>query len=435
MPSRSSVLDGPEIQHGSPRLDPDREGPLPCGILSLMSDTGSRRSSLRHALRFGIALVVMVGCSGGQPTTSDDALSGSDIAAATGVARRGDGGGGDGGGRGTVPANTVRWFRQGITDPAAENVEAFSFLLPEGWSYQGRVEWMPTFSRVAFLQTTLTDPVTATTIDWLPIQNFIYFQPVGGLEAPLGGNYQGQIYLPPITDPATFVNQFWTPNVLPQLADATLVDIQQVPSVAQEFLVGFGGPADVAAYRLRYEYQRDGQTWEEDVHFALLFAGTPELTTWYVNFAYTARAPKGQLDTNAGLISTIVASRISSPQWEGMYRMVRQLFLQGIRRQIDDTAALGRTLAQNRAESQAQQAQVVAERQASQDLIADLRGETLAGVQTYKDPVNGGFVQLPIGFDDYWVNEKGEYLTSAQAGFDPNTLNSGSWQRLQLRNR
>lgn len=318
---------------------------------------------------------------------------------------------------------------------AADNVEAFAFLLPEGWSYQGSVEWMPAFSRVAFLQTTLSDPVTATTIEWLPIQDFIWFEALPGLEAPLGGNYQGQIYLPPITDPTAFVSQFWTPNVLPQLANASLTDIQEVPAVANEFLVGFGGPANAAAYRLRYEYQRDGQVWEEDVHFALLYAGSPELTTWYVNFAYTTRAPKGQLDANAGLISTIVASRISSPQWEGMYRMVQQLFIQGIQQQLNDTAALGQTLAQHRAESQALQAQVVAERQASQDRIADLRGETLAGVQTYTDPVNGGFVQLPIGFDEYWVNDRGEYLTSAQAGFDPNTLNAGFWQRLQPRDR
>lgn len=397
-----------------------------------MVDLRSRWAARPHpSLLLGVLVAVVVGCGGGSSTPPDDAATGFDLPAANGIAGNGGGGGGGGG----IPDDTVRFYRIGITDPAADNVEAFAFLLPEGWSYQGNVQWMPAFSRIAFLQTTLTDPVTSTTIDWLPIQDFIWFQAPEGLSAPLGGNYQGQVYLPPITDPATFVSQFWMPNVLPHLAGASLVDIQGVPAVAQEFLVGFGGPADAAAYRLRYEYQRDGQIWEEDVHLALLFAGTPELTSWYVNFAHTTRAPKGQLDANAGLISTIVASRISSPQWEGMYRVVQQLFLQGIQQQLNDTAALGRTLADHRAESQALQQQVIAERQASQDRIADLRGETLAGVQTYTDPVNGGFVQLPIGFDEYWVNDRGEYLSSSQAGFDPNTLNAGTWQRLQLRQR
>ncbi len=399
------------------------------GILCAMVDLGSRRAGRRRSRALlGIIMGIVVGCGGGQAAPSSSGQSGFDLPAATGIAGNGGAGAGSG-------SDIVRFFRIGITDPAADNVEAFAFLLPDGWSYRGNVKWLPTFSRIAFMETTLTDPVSGTTIDWLPIQNFIFFEPLDGLPIPVGGTYQGQIYLPPITDPATFVSEFWMPNVLPQLADATLVDIQEEPAVAQEFLVGFGGPANVAAYRLRYEYQRDGQAWEEDVRFALLYAGSPELTTWYVNFAYTTRAPKGQLDANAGLISTIVASRLSTPQWEGMYLMVRQLFYQGLQQQLNDTIAFGKTLAEHRAESQALQAQVIAERQASQDRIADLRGETLAGVQSYADPVNGGFVQLPIGFDTYWVNDRGEYLTSDQAGFDPNTLNAGTWQRLQPRQR
>jgi hypothetical protein len=151
-----------------------------------------------------------------------------------------------------------------------------------------------------------------------------------------------------------------------------------------------------------------------------------------VNYAYTVRAPKGVLDRNAGVISTIVASRNTTPEWEANYRLVQRLFTQGIQQQMADTEAFGRTLAAHRAESAALQAQVTQERQASQDRIAALRRETLGGVETYNDPVNRVPVQLPVGFNEYWVNTRGEYLTS-QAGFDPNTLNAGFWQRLERR--
>ncbi len=332
-----------------------------------------------------------------------------------------------------LPAETVRFYRQGINDPSADGLVAFSFLVPDGWAYQGAVEWMPAFVRTAFHQTTISDPATGTTIDWLPIQDFIWFEAPAGLEAPIGGNYQGKILLPPITDPATFVEQFWTPNVLPQLAGATLLDIQEVPAIAQDFVDRFGGQATAGAWRIRYEYVRDGVTWEEDVRFALLFSGPPELVSWYVNYAYTTRAPKGQLDAQAGLLSTIAASRESTVEWEAIYRQVQQLFNQGVQSQMNDTVAFGQTLARHRAEIQALQAQVTAERQASQDRIADLRGQTLAGVQTYTDPDTGGFVQLPAGFDTYWVNDRGEFLTSGDPGFDPNTLNDGFWRRLQPR--
>lgn len=327
----------------------------------------------------------------------------------------------------------LRFFPQAITDPAAGNLTAMTFLAPDGWQYQGQVQWLPEWRRTAFLQTRLSDPASGVIVEWLPIQDFIWFPAPAGFNAPIGGNYQGKAYIPPETDPAKFVANFWMPSDLARLQGAQLVSVTQVPQIAEEFKTGFGGPADAAAYRLRYEYDSGGQRWEEDVSFALLFAGSADLTSWYVNFAYSVRAPKGQLDPAAGVVSTVIASRTTTPQWEAIYRRVQELFIQGIRQQMSDTEAFGRTLAQNRAEIQALQDQVTAERQASEDRIAELRGETLSGVQTYDDPVSGAPVQLPVGFNTYWVNQQGEYITSDQAGFDPNSLNDGFWQQLQPR--
>jgi hypothetical protein len=329
--------------------------------------------------------------------------------------------------------NLLRFTPKVITDPAADNIAALVFLLPDGWQYRGGVEWLPEWSRGAFLQTQVADPNTGITIDWLPLQDFIWFQAPEGFDAPIGGNYQGKAYVPPITDPATFVQRFWMTGALQHLQGAQLVNAVQVPPIADEFKRAFGGQSDAFAYRLRYEYQRNGIAWEEDVSFALLYSGSSAITSWYVNFAYTVRAPQGQLDRNAGMISTIVASRATTPQWEGVAGVVRQLFNQGIQQQMADTEALGRTLAAHRAESAALQAQVTQERQASQDRIASLQRETLGGVETYNDPVNGVRVQLPVGFNDYWVNQRGEYLSSAQPGFDPNSLNNGFWQLLERR--
>lgn len=374
-------------------------------------------------------LVALTACGGGGTRSADPS---SNLPA---VGGRGSAGGGLGSGGLTAPStDIVRYYPQRIVDPMAGNVTALTFLVPEGWAYQGNVQWLPDFERAAFLQTTVSDPATGLTIDYLPIQDFIWFEAPAGLSAPIGGNYQGKVYLPPITDPVQFVAQFWA-TALPQLQGLQPVSVESVPAIANEFATGFGGPADAAAYRLRYAYQRDGAAWEEEVHLALLFSGSPDLMRWYVNFAYTIRAPQGLIDQARGITSTVIASRDSTPEWEATVRQVQKLFTQGIQQQMADTQAFGQKLAEYRAEIQALQAQVTAERAASQDRIAELRRETLGGVETYDDPVNGGSVQLPVGWNEYWVNEKGEYLTSEQAGFDPNTLNDGTWQRLQVRNR
>jgi hypothetical protein len=293
---------------------------------------------------------------------------------------------------------------------------------------------MPEWVRTAHVQARVFDPSSGITIETLPIQDFVWFQPPAGLQAPIGGNYQGKMYVPPVTDPAQFVADFWMPDILSHLQSATLVNVQQLPALAEEFKRQFGGPAEASAYKLRYEFDFNGQAWEEDVSFALLYSGSQDLTSWYVNFANTNRAPKGELDRNQGIISTVVSSRASTPEFEANYRIVQRLFTQGVQQQMADTVAFGNLLASHRAESQALQAQVTAERLASQDRIAELRREVLGGVNTYTDPFTGSLVQLPVGWNKYWVNQQGEYIASDQPGFDPNTLNIGSWQQLQIRN-
>lgn len=287
-----------------------------------------------------------------------------------------------------------------VKDPMAEGVVAMRFLVPKGWQASGNVVWLPQWERVAHLQTTVTDPGTGITVDWLPIQDFIWFEAPAGLPAPpIGSNYQGKAYVPPVTDAAQFVSDFWLPNSLSHLNGATLVSTTQVPAIADEFKLQFGGPADAAAYRLRY----------------------------------ATRAPKGVLDANAGTISTILASRTTTAEWEGVYRLVVKLFVQGIQQQMADTAAFGRLLAEHRAESQALQEQVTQERQASQDRIAEFRQEILAGVQSYLDPVTNTYVQLPVGWNTYWVNESGQILVSEQPGLPPTETYGGGWQQLQPR--
>jgi hypothetical protein len=334
----------------------------------------------------------------------------------------------------TVPTvatpDLVRFTPNVFLDPMSDGAPAISVLVPEGWTASGSVQWLPYWSRLAFLQTHVADPASGVSLDWLPIQDFVFFPEPAGFDVPIGGNYQGKAYVPPITDPAAFVRDFWMPTDLPDLQQATLVSVVEVPEAAAEFVAAFGGPAEAHAYRLRYAYEVNGRAWERDVSFALLFTGDASFTSWFVNFASTVSGPAGAIDAQASVLSSIYASRITTPEWEGNYRLVQRLFYRGLQQQMADTVAFGKLLAQYRAESQALQAQVTAERQASQDHQAEVFRETLVGVQTYVDPVNGTLVQLPVDWNQYWVNTEGEYLAVDQPGFDPNSLDDGTWQPL-----
>ncbi|MEI7547281.1 MAG: hypothetical protein WCK21_04385, partial [Actinomycetota bacterium] len=200
---------------------------------------------------------------------------------------------------------------------------------------------------------------------------------------------------------------------------------------AQAFVKGFGAAADAHGWRLRYAYQHNGHPWERDVSFAILVSAGPQVTSWYVNFAHTEDGPAGSLDTNAGVISTVVASRISTPEWEGIRQMCIKLFVKGIQQQMADTVRFGQLLAQYRAESQQLQQQIIDERWAQQDYQAQVNGQILEGTQTYTDPNDQTMVQLPSTWDTYWVNQNGEYVVVDDPNFDPNSMNDGTWHQLQ----
>lgn len=415
----------------------------------LVHDHTVRRSFSSLAVTVCFAALAAAGCGGtgqGVVARSADGATGDGPAATTPATSPGPSGQ-----PGTVPPATAPPATSGpeptatpagppamllspytVVDPAANGVDAFTVLVPEGWQASGSVQWLPFWSRLAFLQTRVHDPATGLTIDWLPIQDFMYFTPPPGFEVPLGGNYQGKAYVPPIVDPLQFVRDFWMSDSLSHLQNATVAWIEEQPAVAGEFLRLFGGAADAGAWRIRYEYLSDGVPWEQDVSFALLWSGNDPVS-WYVNFASTAGAPKGELDRQESLVSSVIASRIATVEWEATYRLVQQLFYQGIQQQMADTVRFGELLAQYRAESQALQQQVFDERMASIDRRNEVFRDTLGGVQGYDDPVNGGVVQLPLGWDTYWVNEQGEYIVVSDPNFDPNTMNDGTWQQLEPR--
>jgi hypothetical protein len=328
-------------------------------------------------------------------------------------------------------ADAIRFRRAVIRDPAVNNVESFVFLVPDGWQWQGDIVWMHDWGILANTRLRVVDPRTQASVEYLPVTNFTWFQPPPGLNMPIGGNYMGQLYHPPVQDPAEFVQMFWASSALPHLRGLRPVAIERVPWIAQEYLRQFGGPGEAHGWKLRYEFTRDGRPWEEEVTFGLLFASfNPGTVTWYVNFATSSRAPRGQLQEVGPVLASIVASGQSTPEWVASYRVVKQLFTQGLRQALADSIAFGRKLREHQADIARIRDEVAAERAASQERIAFHRGEALAGVETYRDPVNSQAVSLPAGWNDYWVNDRGEYLLSNQAGMDPNHGSDVRWQRM-----
>jgi hypothetical protein len=331
-----------------------------------------------------------------------------------------------------APQGVRKFVRVSFHDPAANNVEAWIMLIPSGWQMQGRIAWLHEYTVLANAAVRVRDPQSGAELEWLPVQNFV-FMPQPPMPMQPFQNYNGQLWLQPIADGPQFAQVFWMGNSLQHLRQARLVRQEEVPALAAEFIRQFRGPAEARAFRLRYEYQNNGQPWEEEVTFALLYSGNQFATHWQVNYATTRRAPRGMLDRLTPEMNAMVASATTTPMWDATLQICRQLMRQGLMQQIRDNAAFSAQLAQYREHTFNLSQQIHQERMTSMDQRAETFREVLGGIETYKDPYKHELIQLPQGFKKYWVNRQGEYILSDVEGYNPNVGSTDDWRDMQRR--
>ena len=327
---------------------------------------------------------------------------------------------------------TMRFTQQTIKDPAANDVSAVTFLLPQGWQFDGHIVWLHQFSVLANLRLRLWDTNTSTTIEWLPTQHFSYTDQLPGLLQP-GANWMGGVVAAPVTDPIQFVENFWTPQALPHLRNRRPTARDDFPGIAHQAVANDAG-WQAKAVRLRYTFEQQNQPWEQDVCFTLAYAPVKAgVAMWNVQRAYTCFAPKGGLDAHASLIKAVIANVNLTPEWLATASVVKQLQRQGFQQQMADTAAFGRKLQDYTAHIRQLGQQMHEERMKSFDRIAESQREYLGGVETYNDPYQRQAVFMPAGYKAYWVNQKGEVVLSEQTGYNPNAGDVNDWRKMERR--
>jgi hypothetical protein len=152
---------------------------------------------------------------------------------------------------------------------------------------------------------------------------------------------------------------------------------------------------------------------------------------WTVPSAYSFRAPKGELDKLTPQMRAIIDSQRISQDWFGQYMYVYKLFTDRMNQGIKNAADISHTITKNSEEIRQMFAESYKQRQESEDRISKGFSEYIRGVETYTNPYESRPVELPAGYNDYWVNAKGEYLLSNQAGFDPNVGDTTEWRRME----
>ncbi|GIU78853.1 MAG: hypothetical protein KatS3mg005_2091 [Bryobacteraceae bacterium] len=323
---------------------------------------------------------------------------------------------------------TVKLIRHAVRDPGADNIEAYSFLIPAGWRTEGGIQWFPQYRILANLLMRIIDPQTGAAIEFLPVQYFFYWQVLR--PRPNGSNYLGRVLWPPIQDVGEFVETMYMGGPLARLRKATKAAVQEMPELAALAVRGESA-SQAKSGKIRYEYEQDGQAWEEDVYVTLVYTFVADIAMWRSDRAYSFRAPKGMLDRLTPLMAAVVSTARISLDWFAQYSIAGQLFDERMRQGIRGAAALSQTIRRNSEEIRQMFEQSYRERTAADDRIHQRFTEYIRGVETYRNPFEDRPVQLPSGYSNVWVNRNGEYILSNEANFNPNIGSNLDWRPLK----
>lgn len=372
----------------------------------------------------------------------------------------------------------LKFKKQVVIDKEGTGKQAFTFLMPEGWSLQGGIHWnINDVQLPATCAIQISDPSGNLSFQGFPNLVFLVSSdPDLNDQYPAGS----KLYA------ATVLNV--APTVFDLMKNFVINKYRNTPDVKftgqKELTVAEATHSQQKQYEhlnnscgvISLEYKENGKTYEENIYGTLSKIPVGQGTEYdYLSLCYGCKAPKGQLKDNMGVFETILNSVRLDPRWSATFAMVSQKLMQrafasnyqnqgdyyggnggygqggynnsgggdnygngggysGNGGEYNNGANFG-TLSQymNEANSMGNDyTNSWQSQQQSQDRVFENYSDYMLDYQNYKDPNSGDYYKLPSGYDNAWLNNNtGEYVLSNQSGYDPNVGATSSYTPLE----
>jgi hypothetical protein len=324
-------------------------------------------------------------------------------------------------------------------DPTV-GLEAFRLLVPKGWQVQGGIQWstnpaMPATSSFRFF-----DPQGAEQFELLPTQSFFWTDNQLFLSTnPPGTLRFGTLVAPPVDLEGAF-SRVLLPQFRGRIEGLEVVELAAVPDLARLAL----GPAvpglesNAEAGKLRFVYRAGGQEFEEEMYAAVtnfvtrmqpsMLAGPSFIDYWYIDYVFSFRARRGELDAHAPVFQTMLFSLRVNPRWFAKVVNTKEYLVQMTIRGIQAVGRAGEIAAGAGSDLRAEQQADWERREQAKDRAAENFTDYVRGVERFTDPHAGTEVELPSGYGHAWANDLGEYVIATSPSYNPNLESNQHWE-------
>ncbi|MEI2694862.1 MAG: hypothetical protein V9E90_07325 [Saprospiraceae bacterium] len=323
---------------------------------------------------------------------------------------------------------TMKLVPHYILDREGSGMTAITCLIPEGWSIQDRLYWEYQDATLPIrYEGTLQSENGRFKIFAYPDIRSVYS------EGPTGSSG----YPPP-------------QNILIGLKDFIKRHRQGIQyQITEEKIINRSGPSDHTvqgtSFRthstgglVRIRYKENQNDIEEE------FYGNLEITNslsqgyatlsgiiWWASGLYSCKAPIGELEKCRRIALTVKSSSKLTLAFYNKFIQVTQLLSDAVYQRIYAAGQISKIISQTNDQISKTISDSYWNTQKSNERSNQQFSDYLRGVDRYSDGQNN--IQLPSGYTNAWVNDKGEYLMSETQGFNPNQELQGNWKQLDKR--
>jgi len=340
---------------------------------------------------------------------------------------------------GASDANLLTFVTYRYVDPAV-GLEAFRLLVPKGWQVQGDIRWsanpaLPAASRFRFF-----NPRGPEQFELLPTEAFFWTDnPLFLATNPPGTLRFGTLVAQPV-DLGSAFTRVLLPKYRNDAQDLEILRREAVPDLLKLAL----GPAvpglesSGEAGKVRFVYRNDGEPLEDEMYAAVthfvtrmpasVMAPASFIDYWYIDYAFSFRARRGELDRHARLFQTMAFSLKVNPAWFAKVVNTKEYLVEAAIRGIKAIGQAGEIAAKASSDLRAEQQADWERRQVAKDRAVENFTDYVRGVERYTDPHAGTEVELPAGYGHAWANDLGEYIVTESPSFNPNIGSNQHWE-------
>ncbi len=328
----------------------------------------------------------------------------------------------------------LKFKKYSYIDEGGTGLEAFSFLMPSDWQFEGGIQWlldvpmMP--AKSAFR---VYDPKGKAAFVAYPNHCFYWAEdPVTTSLFPPGSRYFGM----EIKKPVSALDALQR-IVLPQArGKVEILSAEPLPDLAKLLGAGSQGQADGAKVRFRFY---DGTAMiEEELYGVVEVLPIPVQTMygwiynslWYVDYLFSFQAAQGELEKHSKVFQTMAFSFQVNPKWYAKYSHMIEYLAQNQIERIHSIGEMSRMLSRMSDQMSRENLALFEEKGRVYDEGAQNFSDYMLNIDRYYDPYEGREVELPSGYKHAWSNNLGEYILSDDPNFNPNVGSNLSWQPL-----